>query len=117
MADVVTAASDQLARRREDDEEQLAEFLVFSLSGDVYGVELTRIREILSPPPLTPVPRAPRDVLGICSVRGLLVTVIDLRRRLGLEEPARTRRARVLLTVTSSGEVIGLFVDEVRQVL
>ncbi len=93
------------------------EFLVFMLSGDIYGVELTRIREILSPPPITEVPRAPSEVLGVCSVRGLLVTVVDLRRRLKLEERPATRRARILLAEAPDGEVIGLFVDEVRQVM
>jgi purine-binding chemotaxis protein CheW len=87
------------------------------LSGDIYGVELTRIREILSPPPITEVPRAPSEVLGVCSVRGLLVTVVDLRRRLKLEERPATRRARILLAEAPDGEVIGLFVDEVRQVM
>lgn len=95
----------------------IREFLAFILAGELYGVELTRIREILSPPPLTPVPRAPRDVIGVCGVRGLLVTVVDLRRRLRLPEREPTRRARILLTVTDTGEVIGLFVDEVRQVM
>jgi purine-binding chemotaxis protein CheW len=91
--------------------------LSFSLAGDVYGVELARIREIVSPPPLTPVPRAQRNVIGICSVRGLLVTVLDLRRRLRLEERAPTRLSRILLANTASGEVVGLFVDEVQQVV
>ena len=117
MADLATTAADSLARRSESAGEQLSEFLAFLLAGDAYGVGLTRIREILSPPPLTPVPRAPREVLGVCSVRGLLVTVIDLRRRLGLEETDRNRRARILLAATDSGEVVGLLVDEVKQVV
>jgi purine-binding chemotaxis protein CheW len=116
MADLMALAPARLARRGGGDE-QLAEFLAFVLAGDLYGIELTRIREILSSPPLTPVPRAAREVLGVCSVRGLLVTVVDLRRRLRLLEQERTRRARILLTETDWGEVVGLFVDEVRQVV
>ncbi len=93
------------------------EFLAFKLVDDFFGVELLRIREILTPPPLTRVPRAARDVMGVCSVRGLLVTVIDLRRRLKLEERKATRQSRILLVRTESEEIIGLFVDEVRQVV
>src|SRR5262245_23104994 len=93
------------------------EFLSFRLGADVYAVELARIREIVSPPPLTEIPRASSDILGLCSVRGLLVTVIDLRRRLRLIEGNATRLSRILLANTDSGEVIGLFVDEVRQVV
>jgi purine-binding chemotaxis protein CheW len=104
-------------QRRAGERGPVKEFLAFVLAGELYGVELTRIREILSPPPLTPVPRAPPEVMGVCSVRGLLVSVIDLRRRLRLPENDATRRARILLTQGESGEVIGLFVDEVRHVM
>ena len=112
MADLARSSSGAVERRG-----AVREFLAFALAGELYGVELTRIREILSPPPITPVPRAPREVIGVCSVRGLLVTVVDLRRRLRLPERQSTRRARILLTTADSGEVIGLFVDEVRQVM
>jgi len=103
--------------RRVTDRGPIREFLAFVLAGELYGVELTRIREILSPPPITVVPRAPGDVIGVCSVRGLLVTVLDLRRRLELEEAPSSRRSRILLTEVESGEILGLYVDEVRQVM
>ncbi len=95
----------------------LREFLSFRLGADVYAVELARIREIVSSPPLTEVPRAAADVIGVCSVRGLLVTVVDLRRRLRLPESPPTRLSRILLANTDSGEVVGLLVDEVRHVV
>ncbi len=93
------------------------EFLGFVLGGELYGVALAKVREILTPPPITPVPRAPRDVLGVCSVRGLLTTVFDLRTRLRLEASPKTRRTRILLTEVGGGEVVGLLVDEVKQVI
>lgn len=117
MADLVRRASGSVARKSTDERGAVREFLAFVLAGEVYGVELTRIREILSPPPITEVPRAPSQIIGVCSVRGLLVTVVDLRRRLKLEERPTTRRARILLAEAPHGEVIGLFVDEVRQVM
>ncbi|HTU56865.1 MAG TPA: chemotaxis protein CheW [Polyangiales bacterium] len=105
------------AVRRGSDRGPVREFLVFSLGGDLYGVELTGIKEILSPPPITRVPRARREVVGVCSVRGLLVTVLDLRRKLRVEERALGRRSRILLATAPNGEVTGLLVDEVRQVV
>jgi purine-binding chemotaxis protein CheW len=95
----------------------IQEFLIFTLAGDPYAVELARVREIVSPPTLTEVPRSAADVMGVCSVRGLLVTVIDLRRRLKVAERPQTRFSRILLAHADSGEVIGLFVDEVRHVV
>jgi purine-binding chemotaxis protein CheW len=117
MADVVKAAPSVLARRLSPAAADLREFLSFRLGADVYAVELHRIREIVSSPPLTEVPRAPADVIGVCSVRGLLVTVVDLRRRLRMGESPPTRLSRILLANTDSNEVVGLLVDEVRQVV
>jgi purine-binding chemotaxis protein CheW len=116
MADLTRAPSPRLSRRGTE-AAPLREFLMFLVGGELFGLELTGIKEILSPPPITPVPRSPREVLGVCSVRGLLVTVICLRRRLRLPELATGRRSRILLTSTTSGEVLGLLVDEVRQVV
>jgi purine-binding chemotaxis protein CheW len=93
------------------------ELLVFTLAGEMYGVDLAGIREILTPPPITLVPRAQSDVLGVCSVRGLLVTVMDLRRRLNVDAAQGTRRTRILLAPTRDDEVVGLVVDEVKNVM
>lgn len=116
MADLVKAPRGAL-RRAQQDKGPVREFLAFGLASDVYAVELGRVREILSPPPITEVPRSARCVLGICSVRGLLVAVIDLRRRLDLPESLFTRRTRILLTKRPDDEVTGVLVDEVRQVV
>jgi purine-binding chemotaxis protein CheW len=92
------------------------EYLAFTLAGDTYGAPVALVREILKPPPLTPVPRAPEATMGIVSVRGQLVTVIDLRRRMRLTEGPQTRRTRILLVDVVGGETLGLYVDEVQQV-
>jgi purine-binding chemotaxis protein CheW len=117
MADLVSMGGGRQMRRADLARGSVTEFLAFLLAGEVYAVPLTKIREILSPPPITEVPRAPRDVIGVCSVRGLLVTVIDLRRRLVVDESDTTRRTRILLTETDAREVIGLLVDGVDQVI
>jgi len=117
MADLVAMGGGRQLRRAEVDRGLSTEFLAFQLANEIYAIPLTRIREILSPPPITEVPRAPRDVIGVCSVRGLLVTVIDLRRRLQVEEMERTRRTRILLAETEAREIVGLLVDAVDQVI
>jgi len=116
MGEIVNIASQRAVRRDAGEREMIREFLAVMLAGQTYGVELTRIREILSPPPLTTVPRAPNHIMGVCSVRGQLITVIDLRSRLRLEQAPLSRKTRILLT-ESAGEVVGLYVDEVRHVL
>jgi len=97
--------------------EQSQDFLSFVLADEAYAVDLQAVQEIVVPPPVTPVPRAPRSILGICSVRGQLVTVFDLRTCLGLPLAETTSRRRILLGRTQGEELIGLLVDEVKQVV
>jgi purine-binding chemotaxis protein CheW len=91
------------------------ELLAFVVSDESYALPLRSVREILKVPPITGVPRAPADVLGIISVRGRITTVRDLRRLLRVPESPADKHTRVLL-VESDDEVVGLLVDRVLQV-
>jgi purine-binding chemotaxis protein CheW len=92
------------------------EYLAFMLADGAYALPIGEVREILKLPPVTVVPRSAREILGIVSVRGLLVTVMDLRLRLKVAASPACRSGRVLLVTGAGGEVIGLYVDEVLQV-
>jgi purine-binding chemotaxis protein CheW len=116
MADLVRRPTASMRRSRQQDRGPRSEYLAFLLAGDVYAAPVRLVREILKPPPLTPVPRAPHATLGIVSVRGQLVTVIDLRRRLRVAEAPISRKARILLVDGAQGEQMGVYVDEVLQV-
>ena len=92
------------------------EYLAFRLGADTYAVPIGEVREILKLPPVTEVPRAPVEILGVVSVRGLLVTVMSLRARLRLAATDNSKKGRILLVMGAQDEVIGLYVDEVLQV-
>jgi len=112
---IVPFASRAVSRTRTEGRGAVTEYLAFRLGTDAFGAPVSMIREILKPPPMTHVPRAPRHVLGIVSVRGLVVTVLDLRRLMRLVEAPLTSRARILL-VSGNEETLGLVVDEVLEV-
>jgi purine-binding chemotaxis protein CheW len=98
-----------------DDEKR---FLSFDLAGEAYAASIMDIREILKFVSLTEVPRAPREVLGVLSKRGIVMPVVDLGAILGLRPPDRRvdRDQRVL--VAGEGErVCGLRVDRVHEVV
>src|SRR5262245_47223278 len=95
MADLARRPAQRTRLARQHDRGPRVEYLAFELADEPYAAPVALIREILKPPPLTPVPRAPQGVLGIISVRGQLVTVLDLRRRLRLRENPYSRRARI----------------------
>ena len=92
------------------------EYLAFVLAGDTYAVRISAVSEILRPPPITEVPRAPSPVIGVVSVRGHLVTMLDLRRRFALPEAPIDAKTRVLIVELPGDELVGLLVDEVKSV-
>lgn len=116
MAALVKARTEKRAVRRAGDGGKRVEYLAFVLAGETYAVQIAHVAEILRPPPVTDVPRAPANVLGVISVRGKLVTVLDLRKQLRLPAAPADRKTRVLLADVGTGEQIGLLVDEVHQV-
>lgn len=105
-----------LTRVRSDDSVHRSEYLGFRLDRETYAVQIDRIGEILRIPPITPVPRSSDRIMGVVSVRGRVLTVLDLRSRLGLDRPPLTRHARILMLPWSDKESVGLYVDGVLQV-
>jgi len=108
------------AVRGEGSDEAAAEreLLVLWLGDDPYAVPVERVREIVRLRAITPMPRVPHAVRGVLSLRGEIVQVIDLRRRLGLAEPeAASPRRRIVVIGSEDGQLTGLLVDRVSEVL
>lgn len=112
----MTASAQRVTLSPDPDSEIGAVAVLAVVAGDeVYGFPLSAVREILMPPPLTEVPRAPAHVLGVIAVRGQIITLVDLPRLLNLVGAERQPPARVLL-VDDGEELIGVAVDRVVQV-
>jgi purine-binding chemotaxis protein CheW len=92
------------------------EYLTFLLGAEAYAVEIGQVREVMRAPPITEVPRAPADVLGVITVRGEVVAVFDPRRRLGLVGAPSAASGRVVI-VDDGGGPCGLLVDAVQSVV
>ena len=86
------------------------------LEQELYGLPIEAVQEVVRVGTITRVPSAPEPFLGITSLRGKILPVLDLRRRLGLPsaEPGPRRR---ILVVELEGRLLGLLVDAVQQVL
>jgi purine-binding chemotaxis protein CheW len=98
-----------------DSETGAVAVLAVLAGGEAYGFPLSAVREILLPPPLTEVPRAPEHFLGVIVVRGQIITVIDLPKMLDLDRTEQGQYGRILL-VDNREELIGVAVDRVIQV-
>jgi purine-binding chemotaxis protein CheW len=102
---------------RADEGVLLRELLLLRAADDAYAVPVERVREIVRLRPITPIPRAPRVLLGVVALRGEMIEVVDLRRRLGLPEAEPRRMHRIVVLHTAHGEATGLLVDAASDVL
>ncbi len=111
-------ATEETYLRRHDERraQQRRGVLTFGVGGEVYGIDILSIREIIKLREITEVPRAPRFLLGVVTVRGMVLPVVDLRLRLRLDAPPLGRTARILVCM-HKGERYGLLVDDVRGVV
>ena len=97
--------------------EQALEMLSFLLGSEEYAVPVEQVREILTPQEITPVPHTADYLLGVCSLRGTVMPVIDLNRRLGLSVSLRDEKSRIVVVSLERDDQVGLFVDRVRGVV
>jgi purine-binding chemotaxis protein CheW len=109
-----SAAASQPVSARSDEEEQV---VVFRLGKEEFGVPIENVQEIVRlPDEMTHVPKAPPTVEGVINLRGAVLPVIDLRRRLGLAAVERSDRQRIIVLMIA-GLRTGFIVDSVAEVL
>ncbi|MEE8421709.1 MAG: chemotaxis protein CheW [Dehalococcoidia bacterium] len=92
------------------------QLVVFDLAGEVYGVNIETVREIIRMQAVTYVPDAPEFVEGVINLRGRVIPVVDLRKRFSLAVTEVSEQSRVVV-VDIGGEDIGVIVDAVTEVL
>lgn len=107
------SAPAQQQRAAAEASEHLATFV---LAREEYGVDVKQVQEIRRVTEITSVPRAPEFVRGVINLRGRILPVLDLRRRLGLGEVTVGRASRIVV-VHLRGRLLGLLVDGAQQVL
>jgi purine-binding chemotaxis protein CheW len=93
-----------------------AELLAFWVASEEYAVEIAHIQEIIKLPNITMVPRVGPNVVGITSLRGTIVPILDLRVVLGLEATLPGRQSRILV-LRSETDPLGVLVDKVTSVV
>jgi purine-binding chemotaxis protein CheW len=90
--------------------------LTLTVAGQLCGVPVLSVRDVLGAQAITPIPLAPREVAGSLNLRGRIVTAVDLRIRLGL--PPRAKGCQAMSVVVEiGGELYSLLADQVGEVL
>jgi purine-binding chemotaxis protein CheW len=104
------------AREEKTTVEAQEHLVTFFLSEEEYGVDVRLVQEIIRVVEITQVPRAPDFIKGVINLRGRIIPVIDLKRKLALGEVAVERQTRVVV-IRLRERLVGLLVDGASQVL
>jgi purine-binding chemotaxis protein CheW len=94
----------------------LVELCAFRVGSEEYVIDVRRVREVVSPAEIRPVPRAPEFIEGVADLRGEIVPVVDVRKRLALPAGPRTRKTRFLVVLLGR-RAVALLVDAVLEVV
>jgi purine-binding chemotaxis protein CheW len=91
-------------------------FVTMTVAGQLFGIPVLQVQDVLGPQRLTRIPLAPPEVAGSLNLRGHIVTAIDVRTRLGLPPRAADMRG-MSVVVDLNGELYSLVIDQVGEVL
>jgi purine-binding chemotaxis protein CheW len=105
--------------------EDTIQLVTFQVGSEEYGLDIMSITEVVRPLKITPLPRMPDFVEGVVNLRGVLIPIVDLRKRFALAKSIDDRRTMRMMitrdavhgTPGAEKELLGLVVDSVNEVL
>lgn len=92
-------------------------YIVFGINKENFGLDISSVNSIIQVPQITYVPKSPEYYSGIINLRGEIVPVINLRRKMSLENTELTNDSRIIITEIDDDKQVGLIVDEVKEVV
>lgn len=99
-----------------EEDTQYGKYLTFTIDGEVFGIEIRYVTEIIGMQAITVVPEVPTFVKGIINLRGKIIPVIDVRLKFGKEAIEYTDRTSIIV-IDINETAVGLIVDYVEEVL
>lgn len=88
----------------------------FRLANEEYGIEITKVQEIILVGEITRVPQTAAYIKGLINLRSTVIPIVDLRLRFGMSEQPPTEETRIMV-MNVAGKTIGVVVDAVSEVL
>ncbi len=95
---------------------ELLQFVTFNLGVEEYAIEILKVQEIIRMIPITRMPNSPEFINGIINLRGKVIPVMALGKRIGLPDKDQNNDSRIIV-VEIHGNIIGFIVDKVNIVL
>ncbi len=98
-------------------EKEKVQYIVVKIGGEHYGIDISYIDNIVRMSKITRVPKSPAYYRGVINLRGEVVPVMSLRRRMNLDDDEFTDASRIIILKLEDGGLMGVIVDEVKEVL
>lgn len=93
------------------------QYIVVKFGDEQFGIDIKYIDNIVRMQRITRVPKVQSYIKGVINLRGEVIPVVSIRLKMGLEEDVITKTTRIIIIKLDNGEVIGMLVDEVKEVV
>lgn len=115
---LLEVGQEERLQETEETESSTFQALSFDMGMERFAVRLTEIREVVKPPKIFKVPSTPAHIPGLINLRGDILCVIDLRKKMGLEDaPAGGEEDARVIVIRRQGSPVGLLVDRIQDAL
>ena len=98
-------------------EKETVQYIVVSIGNEQYGLDISYVDNIVRMCKITRVPKAPSHYIGVINLRGEIVPLMSLRRKMNLEDDVFTDITRIIILKTEEQGLVGVVVDEVKEVI
>ena len=98
-------------------EKETVQYIVVSIGNEQYGLDISYVDNIVRMCKITRVPKAPAHYIGVINLRGEIVPLMSLRRKMNLEDDVFTYITRIIILKTEEQGLVGIVVDEVKEVI
>ena len=106
-----------MAHEMEIIDQEKIQYIVVKIGGEQYGLNISYVDNIVRMQKITRVPKAPHYYVGVINLRGEIVPVMSVRRKMGLEDDVYTNKSRIIILKLENLGLIGIIVDEVKEVI
>ena len=98
-------------------EKETVQYIVVAIGNEQYGLDISYVDNIVRMCKITRVPKAPAHYIGVINLRGEIVPLMSLRRKMNLEDDVFTDITRIIILKTEEQGLVGIVVDEVKEVI
>lgn len=103
-----------ISNLKNTDEKQ---YIMFQINKEFYGIDISCVNNIIQMCKITRVPMAPDYFKGIINLRGQIIPVVSIRKRMNLEDDVITNDSRIIILNLDNDELMGIVVDSVKEVV